>query len=190
MHSDSHDVFVLQTHGTKLWEIHGEGGPGEILLEPGVVAYLPDGHRHAARAQEAVSLHLTIGINQLTWRSLLTREVGLLLAEVPDAHLPANYLDDPVRLSEELAGHVAALADAVRRLDAPAMADEQVVRFLSQRPPRLAGGAARPRGARRRALGRHRPAPPHGAPVPDRRRRRHAPPAPRRPGAARPVADP
>ena len=139
VHSDSHDVFVLQTHGTKLWEIHGEGGPGDLLLEPGVAAYLPTGTPHAARAQEAVSLHLTIGINQLTWRSLLTREVGRLLAEVPDAHLPAGYLDDPVRLSEELAGHVTALADAVRRLDAPAVADEQVVRFLSQRPPRMAG---------------------------------------------------
>ena len=139
VHSDSHDVFVLQTHGTKLWEIHGEGGPGDLLLEPGVVAYLPTGTPHAARAQEAVSLHLTIGINQLTWRSLLTREVGRLLAEVPDAHLPAAYLDDPVRLSEGLAGHVAALADAVRRLDAPAVADGQVERFLTQRPPRLAG---------------------------------------------------
>ena len=139
VHSDSHDVFVLQTHGTKLWEVHGEGGPGELLLEPGVVAYLPTGTPHAARAQEAVSLHLTIGINQLTWRSLLTREVGRLLAEVPDAHLPAGYLDDPDRLTDELAGHVHALADAVRRLDAPAVADEHVVRFLSQRPPRLAG---------------------------------------------------
>ena len=75
VHSDSHDVFVVQTHGTKLWEIHGDGGPGELLLEPGVVAYLPTGTPHAARAQEAVSLHLTIGINQLTWRQLVSRLV-------------------------------------------------------------------------------------------------------------------
>jgi hypothetical protein len=139
VHSDSHDVFVLQTHGTKLWEIHGEGGPGELLLEPGVVAYLPTGTPHAARAQEAVSLHLTIGINQLTWRDLVSTLVREVLDEVPDDHLPAGYLDDPARLSEGLAGRLDAVADAVRRLDAPAAARAQVERFLSQRPPRMSG---------------------------------------------------
>jgi hypothetical protein len=139
VHSDSHDVFVLQTHGTKLWEIHGEGGPGELLLEPGVVAYLPTGTPHAARAQEAVSLHLTIGINQLTWRSLLTREVGRLLEQVPDEHLPAGYLDDPGRLAEGLREHLGAVSDAVRGLDPDALATGQANRFLGGRPPRIAG---------------------------------------------------
>lgn len=139
VHSDSHDVFVMQTHGTKMWEVHGEGGPGELLLEPGVVAYLPTGTPHAARAQESVSLHLTIGVNQLTWRSLLTREVGRLLADVPDAHVPAGYLDDPTRLSEGLADHLAAVAQAVRHLDPAALAAAQVEGFVSGRPPRLAG---------------------------------------------------
>ncbi len=139
VHSDSHDVFVLQTHGTKLWEIHGEGGPGELLLEPGVVAYLPTGTPHAARAQEAVSLHLTIGINQLTWRQLVTRVVQESLADVPDDHLPAGYLADPGRLADGLGERLAAVADAVRRFDAPAAAQAQVERFFSQRPPRLAG---------------------------------------------------
>lgn len=139
VHSDSHDVFVLQTHGTKMWEVHGEGGPGDLLLEPGVVAYLPTGTPHAARAQESVSLHLTIGINQLTWRSLLTREVGRLLAEVPDEHLPAGYLTDPARLADGLGEHLAAVADAVRHLDPAALAAAQAEGFLAGRPPRLAG---------------------------------------------------
>ncbi|WP_246056547.1 cupin domain-containing protein [Nocardioides eburneiflavus] len=139
VHSDSHDVFVLQTHGTKRWEVHGEGGPGDLLLEPGVIAYLPTGTPHAARAQESVSLHLTIGINQLTWRSLLTREVGRLLAEVPDEHLPAGYLTEPGRLVDGLGDHLAALADAVRRLDPAALAAGQAEGFLAGRPPRLAG---------------------------------------------------
>jgi hypothetical protein len=139
VHTDSHDVFVMQTHGTKLWEIHGEGGPGELLLEPGVVAYLPTGTPHAARAQEAVSLHLTVGINQLTWRELVSTVVREVLDDVADDHLPAGYLDDPARLSEGLADRVQAVADAVRRLDAPAAAQAQVERFLSQRPPRMSG---------------------------------------------------
>jgi hypothetical protein len=139
VHSDSHDVFVMQTHGTKMWEVHGEGGPGELLLEPGVVAYLPTGTPHAARAQDSVSLHLTIGINQLTWRSLVTREVGRLLADVPDDHVPAGYLDDPARLADGLADRLAAVADAVRHLDPAGLAAHQVEGFLSGRPPRLAG---------------------------------------------------
>ncbi|GAB3017404.1 hypothetical protein GCM10011376_02330 [Nocardioides flavus (ex Wang et al. 2016)] len=139
VHSDSHDVFVLQTHGTKMWEVHGEGGPGDLLLEPGVVAYLPTGTPHAARAQESVSLHLTIGVNQLTWRSLLTREVGRLLAEVPDEHLPAGYLADPLRLAEGLGEHLVGVADAVRRLDPAVLATAQAQAFLAGRPPRLAG---------------------------------------------------
>ena len=139
VHSDSHDVFVMQTHGTKLWEIHGDGGPGELLLEPGVVAYLPTGTPHAARAQEAVSLHLTIGINQLTWRQLVSRLVRDVLDDVADDHLPAGYLTDPDRLVHGLGQHLGAVADAVRRLDAPAAAQEQVVRFLTERPPRMSG---------------------------------------------------
>jgi lysine-specific demethylase/histidyl-hydroxylase NO66 len=103
-------------------------------------AYLtPPGAQDAARAQESVSLHLTIGINQLTWRSLLTREVGRLLAEVPDEHLPAGYITDPGRLSDGLGEHLTALADAVRRLDPAALAAGQAEGFLAGRPPRLAG---------------------------------------------------
>ena len=170
VHSDSHDVFVMQTHGTKMWEVHGEAGRATCCWSRGV-AYLPTGTPHAARAQETVSLHVTIGINQLTWRGLVTREVGRLLAEVPDDHLPAGYLDDPARLSEGLADHLAAVADAVRRLD-PAARRRGPGRGLRQRPPAPAGRRpARPRRARDRDRRPHPPAPPARAPVRPRRRR-------------------
>ena len=42
-----------------------------MLLEPGLSMYLPTGTPHAARAQDTASLHVTIGINQLTWRDLV-----------------------------------------------------------------------------------------------------------------------
>ena len=58
---------------------------------------------------------------------------------MPDEHLPAGYLDDPDRLSAELAERLAAVADDVRRLDAPAAARAQAEQFLSGRPPRMAG---------------------------------------------------
>jgi bifunctional lysine-specific demethylase and histidyl-hydroxylase NO66 len=144
VHSDTHDVFVLQTAGSKQWELHPppqnpEQGDEEPLLEPGHVMYLPTGTPHAARAQDTVSLHITIGINQLTWRGLLQRTLANAVAEEPDRHLPAGYLDDPGLLGDGLADRLEALADRVRSVDSAAAARHEVRRFLTSRPPRLEG---------------------------------------------------
>lgn len=140
VHSDSHDVFVFQTAGSKLWEVHGDDGAEEVLLEPGLSMYLPAGTPHAARAQETVSLHVTIGINQLTWRGLVERTVQPALRAVPDEHLPAGYLDDPALLAGQLADRLTELAEAVRRTDATAAVEHEIRRFLTSRPPRLPRG--------------------------------------------------
>lgn len=141
VHSDSHDVFVFQTHGSKLWEVHEDGERREVLLEPGISMYLPTGTPHAARAQQTASLHVTIGINQVTWRDVLDQVVRRELDASSDlAHLPAGYLDDPDVLAEGLAGRLAGLADALRATDPGDAARQQVRRFLVGRPPRLRGG--------------------------------------------------
>jgi bifunctional lysine-specific demethylase and histidyl-hydroxylase NO66 len=140
VHSDSHDVFVFQTAGSKQWEVHGEDGPEEVLLEPGLSMYLPTGTPHAARAQETVSLHVTLGVNQLTWRGLVERALKDVGGTVPDEHLPAGYLDDPALLVEPLAERLAALAEDVRRLDAGSVVETEIRRFLTSRPSRLPGG--------------------------------------------------
>ena len=143
VHTDTHDVFVFQTHGSKLWEIqdpHTEGpGPVEVQLVPGLVVYLPTGTPHAARAQETVSLHVTLGINQLTWRTLLESALRGVL-DGADAHLPAGYLDDPGALADGLRARLDQLVAEVRRVDAAAVADRQVTDFLRTRNPRLRGG--------------------------------------------------
>jgi mannose-6-phosphate isomerase-like protein (cupin superfamily) len=144
VHSDTHDVFVLQTAGTKQWELHSppgnpEQGDEEPLLEPGHVMYLPTGTPHAARAQDTVSLHVTIGINQLTWRGLVERSLSSLAAEVPSAHLPAGYLDDPRALAHQLGRHLSDIADRLRSVDPASVVDDEVRRFLTSRPPRLEG---------------------------------------------------
>ena len=140
VHSDSHDVFVFQTVGVKLWEVHTADGIEEILLEPGMCLYLPTRTPHAARAQETVSLHVTLGINQLTWRGLLRRSVQAVLDEADDDHLPGGFLDDPATLVDELARRLTALADDLRDLDAAAAVDAEVRRFLTTRGSRLPGG--------------------------------------------------
>jgi lysine-specific demethylase/histidyl-hydroxylase NO66 len=142
VHSDSHDVFVFQTAGSKQWEVHGEDGPEQVLLEPGLSLYLPTGTPHAARTQESVSLHVTLGVNQLTWRGLVERTLAKVVADVPAEHLPAGYLDDPALLSSPLAERLEALAEEVRRIDADSAVETEIRRFLTTRPSRLSGGLA------------------------------------------------
>lgn len=142
VHSDSHDVFVFQTAGSKQWELHGEDGVEDVLLEPGLSMYLPTGTPHAARAQEQVSLHVTVGINQLTWRGLVERTLAQVVADVPDHHLPAGYLDDPALVAGPLAQRLEQVAHDVRRVDADAAVATEIRRFLTSRPPRLSGGVS------------------------------------------------
>lgn len=145
VHSDSHDVFVFQTHGSKLWEVHpapGEDqtGPRAVLLEPGLCMYLPTGTPHAARAQDSVSLHVTIGVNQLTWRTLLDEAVGRAMAAAQaDAHLPAGYLEDPDLLAAGLQQRVQTLATLLAVTDTAAVADAHTRSFLEHRTGGLRG---------------------------------------------------
>ena len=140
VHSDSHDVFVFQTHGAKQWEVHTPDGVRDVLLEPGVSMYLPTGTPHAARAQQATSLHVTVGINQLTWRELLRRPLEGLLDQVGTGHLPAGYLDDPTLLTDGLKRRLADLGDALARLAPDDIAIDARERFLTTRPASLRGG--------------------------------------------------
>jgi lysine-specific demethylase/histidyl-hydroxylase NO66 len=86
VHHDTHDVFVLQVAGEKRWLLyepvlelplknqrysHDLGEPREsvadCVLRPGDTLYLPRGWLHEALTSETDSLHLTIGINVVTW---------------------------------------------------------------------------------------------------------------------------
>ena len=106
--------------------------------------YLPAGTPHAARAQDKVSLHVTIGVNQLSWGDLLDLAVRLASDRVADAprsgRLPAGYLHDPTDLAGGLGTRVAALANALTELDMSVLADEHIRQFLTGRAPRLRGG--------------------------------------------------
>ncbi len=91
LHYDTHDLFVLQLQGAKLWELYGETTPyptengrhineakpneqlESILLQAGDVLYIPKGHWHKAMAQAHPhpSLHLTLGLYGPTGLDLL-----------------------------------------------------------------------------------------------------------------------
>ena len=86
VHHDTHDVFVLQVAGEKRWLVYEPalelplkdqrysselGGPGspveDRVLRAGDTLYLPRGWLHEALTSETDSLHLTIGVNVVTW---------------------------------------------------------------------------------------------------------------------------
>lgn len=89
-HWDTHDVYVLQVEGSKLWRMY-EDGPefplkdqkfdpdkheagevtAEFTLEAGEVLYIPRGQMHAAKTPDCVSLHITLGVMAYTWAHLL-----------------------------------------------------------------------------------------------------------------------
>jgi mannose-6-phosphate isomerase-like protein (cupin superfamily) len=140
VHSDSHDVFVFQTHGSKVWEVHEGGEQHTVVLEPGVSMYLPTGTPHAARAQDTVSLHVTIGINQVTWKDVLDRTLAAALDPAGPQHLPAGYLDDPSLLADGLADRLETLATALRDVRPADVADAEVRRFLTGRTLWQRGG--------------------------------------------------
>jgi bifunctional lysine-specific demethylase and histidyl-hydroxylase NO66 len=140
-HSDSHDVFVFQTHGRKQWEVVEDDEVREVLLEPGLSMYLPTGTPHSARSQEETSLHVTVGINQLTVRDAL-RDLGerLLADERYDAALPAGYLDDPSELVARLSDEVGAWSTALSAVDPAEVVERRTQAFLTARTPTMRHG--------------------------------------------------
>ncbi|WP_338692691.1 cupin domain-containing protein [Streptomyces sp. Q6] len=107
-HYDVHDVFVVQIEGTKRWIIHEPVHPDPLrdqpwtdrrsdveqaargeahldtVLAPGDVLYLPRGWLHAAQAQGAVSIHLTLGVHTWTRHALAEQLTRSALAALRD----------------------------------------------------------------------------------------------------------
>jgi bifunctional lysine-specific demethylase and histidyl-hydroxylase NO66 len=158
-HHDTHDVFVLQVHGTKHWTVrepvieaplarhrsdHAVAGEQAVLfeaeLQPGDVLYLPRGFVHAASAQEGMSLHLTIGVLATTVHDLLVRIVDGA-AEVPAFRrsLPPGHTSDEVVAREVVEQAVAGLSAWLAELDPAPVAHDLRRRFLGQRRPLLQG---------------------------------------------------
>lgn len=144
VHSDPHDVFVLQAFGSKRWEIHAPDEVWDIVLEPGDSLYMPAGTPHAATAQDTLSGHLTIGVPVHTWRDVLGGMITQLLAD--DAfgeRVPVGWQDGPTGASTaagELSAMVAELRSRLDGLDPADVLGRRAERFLTGRPAVLAGG--------------------------------------------------
>lgn len=138
-HADGHDVFVVQTHGTKQWHVD-EHDP--LTLEPGDVLYLPRGCTHSAGTDAAVSLHLTLGVHPTTYGTVMESMVRATDAAKRPLPLGFAHID-----ADELERLVRRHVDEIRaELDTPdpteTDADTRLIeRLRSRRPRRHARGA-------------------------------------------------
>jgi bifunctional lysine-specific demethylase and histidyl-hydroxylase NO66 len=161
VHHDTHDVFVLQVHGRKLWQVWdaavpfplahqkklppGAESPSEAPLveaelAPGDCLYVPRGFRHAARTAETASLHLTVGMLTYNWNELLRQVVELATEEAWFREgLPVGFADEPEALTASLAERVAELRRFLDKVDLSRVADRAARRFWANRPPSLDG---------------------------------------------------
>lgn len=141
IHSDSHDVFVLQAFGSKRWEIHGPDGVLDLVLEPGDTLYMPKGTPHAATAQNVLSGHLTVGILTTSWREAITGVVREVLSdEAFDDRLPAGWHTEPSSARAELLAHLDELRGRLEKVDLDAALEQRADRFWTGRLPLLARG--------------------------------------------------
>jgi hypothetical protein len=113
-HRDGHDVLVRQLHGHKRWEVDGLG---PVTLEPGDTLYLPAGTEHSAVAQDAASLHLTIGILRITYRAVVQRALAAS-GGIADDPLPLAWSHlDPAELADHLARAFAETSSTLSHVD-------------------------------------------------------------------------
>ena len=118
IHSDDHDVFVLQVYGHKQWRVYDAARIADETTAPtvdttlrtGSCLYIPQGVPHSARTGEYASAHLTVGILAHTSVRLL-REVFELAEEDPSfqERLPPKLGQDPEALTGAIRDHLGEL---------------------------------------------------------------------------------
>lgn len=138
VHSDSHDVFVLQVFGSKRWDV-GEP-PSALDLRPGDTLYMPEGTPHSASAQETMSGHLTVGILTTRWTRVLRAALELLEHDPKfGERLPVAYHRDPEGFGAAVKLRLGEIERLIAALN-PADVAEAVTRgFLTSRPSLLRG---------------------------------------------------
>jgi bifunctional lysine-specific demethylase and histidyl-hydroxylase NO66 len=150
LHADGHDVFVLQVHGRKRWEVYRPGPgddpkhPGErlldVTLEPGDCLYVPLGFPHAVWTERSASAHLTVGVLTYKWQELLRHAVLQVLDERAFRQaLPPRFAENPAALAAAVAEQLGELQRRLGKLDPAQLAESAARRFWSSRPPLLTG---------------------------------------------------
>jgi len=159
-HYDSHDVFILQVHGVKHWQVFNtpielpfRGQPfkrdetpkGDVTmefdLEPGDMFYLPRGMMHDAQTREGETLHITLGALATSWTELLLEAVAKVSLTDPAFRrsLPPGYSQTEFDRSAARGQFKELLAKLVERADFDSALDHFADDLVSTRTALLEG---------------------------------------------------
>ena len=145
-HEDEHDVFVLQSHGTKRWKVHERHDLPptrppliDAAIRPGDSLYIPAGFPHSASTEDDASVHVTVGILSLTWAKVLNEAVKLTEGNlIVDEPLPLRFAEQD-NLSQVVEERLTELGALIAKADATLIADRLQRGFLTTRQPILRG---------------------------------------------------
>jgi ribosomal protein L16 Arg81 hydroxylase len=156
-HFDTHDVFVLQTHGSKHWRLFGSpirlprkgqretGDPGDPLQEfdlyPGDMIYIPRGYLHDAVTRGSSSLHLTVGILPMLWADVLRDAVDSIIARDSRFResLPFGFARSEAKSKEAEVRAGELLAILREETDSASLIADATAEALRAQPPFLDG---------------------------------------------------
>jgi hypothetical protein len=159
-HFDSHDVFVLQVAGSKVWTLydtlielplHGQAfdkakhqpGPPtrEITIRAGDMFYCPRGLFHSARSTEETSLHITLGLIGKTWADVMLEAVSAACLAAPAfrRNLPAGFAEPGFDLAAARATFRALVDAFAQTADLDPILHKLAEDFVTSRRPDLAG---------------------------------------------------
>ncbi|MEH6416268.1 cupin domain-containing protein [Pseudomonas sp. CGJS7] len=146
-HFDTHDVVVVQVHGSKVWDVcdsplplphedqqhlsshHGARAAliRQVELQPGDVLYLPRGFVHGAQANAGDTLHLSVSIRNRALREVLAAGLREQVLRTPALKAGLRFDTDAApRIKRELLA-------AVERIDVGAALADLGAAFLGQR---------------------------------------------------------
>jgi hypothetical protein len=167
VHYDTHDVLILQVSGEKLWRTwptppvpfannrtpHDHRSapqeePRMQMMRPGDVLYLPRGILHDAASQGAKSsLHLTIGLLDVSWADALRTALDVM--EVEDANFRRSFPTWRLAeggLSDSIMNDAAGRLDSLGETRAMELLSQQLLsRLASERMPMLSRGLIPPK---------------------------------------------
>lgn len=158
-HFDTHDVFVLQIEGSKIWHLHKPTQPTPLLgsfqpvfsedrlgeplqsvcLEAGDLLYVPRGYIHHAATVQSSSLHVTLGIDPAQWFDLIV--AALTTVSTKDVRfrkaMPVGFLyktDIKLSLKTQLYELIEDLIKDFQFEDAIKLIEDRFVRQICQVP--------------------------------------------------------
>lgn len=161
-HYDSHCVFALQCAGAKQWRLydfplelplHTQGfvqekieiGPTsqEFVLKAGDFVYCPRGLGHDAdtKGQDEVSLHITVGVMQLTWTNVILEAMARVSLEDPKLRgaLPIGFARPDFDRVEARATYEKIVGHLVEQMNCDKAFDFFIDDIIATRHPLLPG---------------------------------------------------